>query len=131
MGENHNPGNKVLHHHIEHQIKYIPLDFESTILALFVELSFIDKIFYFLSYVDSWRKILLFRTHHLWNSTTKLILLLTYIVYVPYEIKNNKCSFNNLSIDYRYLYRLISKDFKYSFWAGFRSQTQKPEKSLH
>ena len=25
-------------------------------------------------HVDSWPKILLFRTHHLWNSTTKLIL---------------------------------------------------------
>ena len=26
-------------------------------------------------FIDSWPKILLFRTHHLWNSTTKLILL--------------------------------------------------------
>ena len=25
-------------------------------------------------YVDSWPKVLLFRTHHLWNSTTELIL---------------------------------------------------------
>ena len=27
-------------------------------------------------YVDSWPKLLLFRTHHLWNSTTELILML-------------------------------------------------------
>ena len=29
----------------------------------------------FLEHVDSWAKILLFRTHHLWNSTTDLILI--------------------------------------------------------
>ena len=30
-------------------------------------------------YVDSWSKILLFRTHHLWNSPTELILNGTYL----------------------------------------------------
>ena len=52
------------------------IDFESTILALFDELSFIDRIFYFFSFehVDSSSKILLFRTHRLRNSTTELIL---------------------------------------------------------
>ena len=43
---------------------------------IFEKLAFIDRIFKkILEYVDSWPKVLLFRTHHLWNSTTKLILL--------------------------------------------------------
>ena len=41
----------------------------------FFKLSFINIIFFkSFKYVDSWPKILLFRNHHLWNSTTKLIL---------------------------------------------------------
>ena len=33
--------------------------------------------FFSFEYVDSWPKILLFRTHHLWNYTTELILINT------------------------------------------------------
>ena len=43
---------------------------------IYVKLSFMDislKKFHF-EYVESWPKMLLFRTHHLWNSTTELIL---------------------------------------------------------
>ena len=32
-----------------------------------------------LEYIDFWPKILLFRTHHLWNSTIELILLFTQV----------------------------------------------------
>ena len=49
------------------------IDFDSTIFALFDEPSFIGGISLNL---DSWPKILLFKTHHLLNSTTELILLL-------------------------------------------------------
>ena len=41
------------------------------------------------TYVDSCPKILLFRTHHLWNSTTKLILNLIYILTLGYTIEHN------------------------------------------
>ena len=49
----------------------LKIDFETTILALFDR--FEKKSF---EYVDSWPKFLLFKTHHLYNSTTELILRL-------------------------------------------------------
>ena len=37
-------------------------------------------------YVNSWPKILLFRTHHLWNSTTKLITYVTTLLDCPMNL---------------------------------------------
>ena len=53
------------------------IDFESTILALFDKPWFIVGWFLkktFFEHVDSWAKILHFRTHHIYNSTTELTL---------------------------------------------------------
>ena len=52
----------------------LKIDFESMISAFFDKPSFIYGIFSkkIFEYVDSWPKILLVRTHHLWNSTTVL-----------------------------------------------------------
>ena len=59
-----------------HQFLTSYIDLESTTLALFEELSFICNIFtcFLFEHVDSWSNNLLFSTHHLWNSTTELIL---------------------------------------------------------
>ena len=51
------------------------IHFVSMTLVLFVKLSFINRLKKTFEYVDSWPKILLLRTHHLWNSTTELILI--------------------------------------------------------
>ena len=48
--------------------------------------------FFSLEYVDSWQKILLFRIHHLWNSTTKLISIC--IFSRSFSIYNYECIIN-------------------------------------
>ena len=52
-------------------------------------------------YVDSWAKSLLFRTHHLWNSTTELILIYITVVYY-YNSRNavlQNCSAFLMSVE--------------------------------
>ena len=91
----------------------------------------------FFEYVDFWAKSLLFRTHHLWNSTTKLILLgisnfgyemsFTYIFFI-YKTKgkwkgkftwndNFKCNFQKIPVSlcvYRafYIHELPTRPLK-------------------
>ena len=44
--------------------------------------------FFSFEYVDSWPKILLFRTHHLWNSTTELILIYSVTLWILKDCVN-------------------------------------------
>ena len=84
--------------------------------------------------VDSWAKILLFRTHHLWNSTTELIF--THIVsYMPNSYKKSwtvsnadvvRHAFNSKDWDVHLLkslnrlYRKVQVLFTLSFSAEYK-----------
>ena len=58
-----------------HQFFTTKIEFESTILSFLTNCrSSLEYLFHFFEYVDSRQKILLFWTHHSWNSTTELIL---------------------------------------------------------
>ena len=59
--------------------------------------------FFVFKYVHSWPKILLFRTHHLWNSTTELILL-------------NELFFDNIQLIFEIKKFTFKKDFPLSMF---------------
>ena len=68
-----------------------------------------DFFFNSVEYVDSWPKSLLFRTHHLWNSTTELIL--TYIC------QGHWCSTGIWTRSHNYLSIKFGKSDKQVFFA--------------